>query len=264
MKKSLIFIFTMLLCSTIEAQDIFTDDEYTEIEIDNPTMNIFRTSLSTIIMNNYSIQYERVLNKKFSVGISYRFMPSGSIPLKNTVLDFFASDSNKSDIEDVLSDTKISGSAITLEPRFYVGKKGYGTGFYIAPYYRYSSFKFDNISFNYESETSPTINTVHAGGKVTAHSGGVMIGAQWTVGKNFVIDWWIIGGHLGSSSGDISGTPNVPLTPYEQQEIRETIERIEFSDMIKEINVSANGVDVQIEGPWYGIRAFGVSLGYRF
>jgi len=244
----------------IAAEDYKVENDSTYTYIDK---NIIKTNLSSVILNNYSLQYERVFTKRFSLSLSYRLMPKGSLPMKKSILNYIEDDNVDSDIEDIINESKVGGSAITLEPRFYIGKKGYGRGFYFAPYYRYSSFQFDNIGFSYESDQGFD-RKVFIDGKVNASSGGLMVGAQWDLGKGFVLDWWIIGGHIGNYSGKLNGTSDIPLSNEEQEAIRESIENIEFSDMIKEINVNSNGVDIVVNIPWYGVRAFGISIGYRF
>src|SRR5690554_5091841 len=272
MKNSFLFLVTVLFLNvtyaqeTDETDDIFADnyevfsDSTSNYAIDK---NIIKTNLSSIIFRNYSLHYERVITKRFSLSLSYRMMPKGALPLKKSILSFIEDDEVDNDIEDIINESKISGSAITFEPRFYIGKKGYGRGFYFAPYYRHSSFKFDNVGFSYESDDGFD-RKIFIDGKINANSGGLMVGAQWDLGKGFVLDWWILGGHIGSSSGKLNGTSDTPLSSEEQQAIRESIESIEFSDMIKEITVDSNGVDVELDMPWYGVRAFGVSVGYRF
>lgn len=271
MKNTLLLIAAILCLNCTIAQE--TDEiEYIVAEgykVENDTTNtyidknIIKTNLSSVILNNYSLQYERVITKRFSLSLSYRMMPKGSLPLKKSILNFVEDDNVDSDIEDIINESKIGASAITFEPRFYIGKKGYGRGFYFAPYYRYSNFTLGNIGFNYISDTGEQRKAI-VDGDISAHSGGLMIGAQWDLGKGFVLDWWIVGGHIGSSSGELSGTPAVPLSENEQQEIRESIENIEFSDMIKDIRISSNGIGATLEGNWYGVRAFGISIGYRF
>jgi hypothetical protein len=47
--------------------------------------NFIKLNLSGILMKNYALQYERVLNRKISVALQYRIMPVSSIPFKSTV-----------------------------------------------------------------------------------------------------------------------------------------------------------------------------------
>lgn len=94
--------------------------------------NIFKVNLTALVLNNYMGQYERVLGKRVSVAISYRTMPESSVPFKSFILNQI--DDPEGDAEEILNNLKLSNYAITPEIRFYMGKKGYGRGFYIAPF----------------------------------------------------------------------------------------------------------------------------------
>lgn len=273
--KTIIAVFTLMCFTlTITAQVDETPIDttsyaplYTYVETpEYHPKNFLKTNLSSFVLRNFSITYERIFTKRFSLNLGVRWMPNGNLPLKNTIIKIVGDDSDNStedeDLEDFIRETEVGGIAITLEPRFYIGE-GYGKGFYFAPYYRYSNFKFGKISVDYQNEFNVE-KTILIGGSIHAHSAGLMIGAQYFLGKGFVLDWWIIGAHYGFSNGDLTGSTAIPLNEYEQQEIKDVINGIEFSDNIKEINVDSNGVEVIMEGPWAGIRAFGISVGYRF
>lgn len=273
MKNSIALFIVMCFAATMTAQvdetpadtteNAYTE-RYTETSEYRPE-NFLKTNLSSFVFRNFSITYERIFTKRFSLSLGVRWMPNGNLPLKNTIIKIAEDESEGStdeDLEDFIRETEVGGIAITLEPRFYIGE-GYGKGFYFAPYYRYTNFKFGKISVDYQNEFNEE-KTIFIDGNISAHSAGLMIGAQYFLGKGFVLDWWIIGAHYGFSNGDLSGTPSSPLSEYEQQEVHDALDGIEFSDNIKEINVDSNGAEVIMEGPWAGIRAFGISVGYRF
>lgn len=80
MKKSLfllIALFFLVNTNTINAQRIKNSD-YT------PKKNLVKVNLTSILLRSYSGQYERVLNKRISVAISYSKMPEGNIPYSIT------------------------------------------------------------------------------------------------------------------------------------------------------------------------------------
>ena len=65
-------------------------------------------------------------------------------------------------------------------------KKRLWSGFYLAPYYRYSTFKVSNFTETIDMETNGVVyDTVDVTfkGNSTAHSAGLLIGAQWFLGK---------------------------------------------------------------------------------
>jgi hypothetical protein len=45
----------------------------------------------------------------------------------------------------------LGNTAITPEVRFYVGKKGHGRGFYLAPFYRNATYKGSGLKFAYQN-----------------------------------------------------------------------------------------------------------------
>ena len=45
--------------------------------------NILRWNLSSLALGNYHFTYERAISRKISLSLSYRFMPTGTIPYKD-------------------------------------------------------------------------------------------------------------------------------------------------------------------------------------
>lgn len=256
MKTLLKVLFVLAFMLNANAQDLVASD--TIIQTENHPKNFIKTNLTSIPLNNYSFQYERVLTKSISFAISYRFMPESNIPFKSKLLSEVGDDEAS---EFILNNSKISNMAITPEIRFYLGK-GHGRGFYIAPYYRYAKFKTDQFYVEYVDDQGDDQN-FKLTGDISSHSGGIMFGAQWTIGKYVCIDWWILGAHYGTSKGELSGASSTPLSPSEQSEIRDALEDFEIPLVDTEVNVNANRVSLKMDGPWAGIRA-GISLGIRF
>jgi hypothetical protein len=221
--------------------------------------NAFKVNLTGIALKNYSFQYERVLNRKISFALAFRTMPETGVPFKNTILDLT---DNDPDAKDVLDNLQLSNTAITPEIRFYLSKKGYGRGFYIAPFYRYASFKASNVKFSY-TNTLNTESDILLAGKVTANTGGLLFGSQWAIGKYFCLDLWILGPHYGSGKGSFTGTTSTPMTPAEQNDLRQELEDFDIPLTDKTVTVTANGATVKLDGPWGGLRS-GLSFGFRF
>jgi hypothetical protein len=161
----------------------------------------------------------------------------------------------------MISRTEISNHALTPEVRFYLGK-GYGKGFYIAPFYRYVSFTTNQVPVSYDNSLT-TKQTLNLSGNMTANTGGFLLGAQWLLGKYFTLDWWIIGAHYGSGNGNFSAIPKSPLTPMEQQQIKEKLEDVDIPFIEKAVTVTANNVAVKLNGPFGGLRG-GINFGIRF
>jgi hypothetical protein len=219
--------------------------------------NFLKTNLTSIPLKNYSLQYERVVRKKMSLAISFRAMPTTSIPFKAMVLDAVGNDP---DTKATIEKFRLSNFAITPEVRFYLGK-GRGKGFYIAPFYRYSSFRTNDLIFTYSDGLGGT-GEIALSGKLTSHTGGLLFGAQYMLGRHFCLDWWILGPHIGAGRGTFTGTSSEPLTPTEQNDIRQQLENIDIPLTHKTVTVNTNGASLKLDGPWGGIRA-GLSFGVR-
>ena len=233
-------IFALLISATVGAQNS-ADDK----------MNIVKTNVTAYAFRNVNLTYERIINQKFSVAIGFGSMGKGSVPFSNSYIK---------DTE--LSNVEVSLTNFTIEPRIYLGR-GYGHGFYLAPYYRYSSFNADNIVLtgNYGMGDVP----LKISGKASGNSAGLMVGAQWFLGKsdNWVLDFWMAGGHYGKGNGDFRGTSNRTLSPAEQQELKKKIDGLDIPFVKYTSTTDANGANILVDGPWAGVRS-GLSVGYRF
>jgi hypothetical protein len=54
-------------------------------ESEKHSMNLFKVNLTAIVLKNYSFQYERILNRKFSFALGFRRMPNGKLPLQSSL-----------------------------------------------------------------------------------------------------------------------------------------------------------------------------------
>lgn len=219
--------------------------------------NRVKVNLPGIAARNYQLQYERILSRRFAVAISYRTMPKGAVPFKSTLLELAGDEA----LADAVTNMEIGGTAITPEVRIYLGK-GYGHGFYLAPFYRHARFDANGAKVTFETLPGQT-ESIALSGTSKANTAGIMLGAQWTLGKHLSLDWWILGPHAGKGRADFKGVPSKTLNAYEQEQLRNKLESMEFPLEAQEINVSANSGQVKLGGTMGGVRA-GVSLGVRF
>ena len=220
--------------------------------------NTIKTNLTAYAFRNINLSYERGINKTFAINVGFATMPAGGVPM----IKRFIGDDADQEIRDI----EVSSTSFTIEPRIYFGKK-YNSGFYLAPYYRYTKMKADKFiyEFSYTKDGSERDIALNMSGDITANSFGLMIGSQWVFGKkqNWVIDWWIVGGHYGTSSGNINGVSSQPLDLEDQQEINENLNDLDIPIIEYKAEVNSNGAKVKIDGPWAGLRS-GLSFGYRF
>lgn len=256
MRRSVPYLLAALLMFAMPARA----QQYGIEEYEVHGMNIIKANLTGLFFRSYGGQFERVINRRISLGLSYRNMPEGPVPFK----DFIIRQVGDGDQEtiDQINSLRLSSWAITPELRFYPGRKGFGNGFYIAPFYRYASHTAGNVSVEYQG--TGAANRIDMSGQLSSHTGGLMIGAQWTLGQKLVLDWWILGPHYGSGSGELRGLSSVPLTPSEQADLKNELESIDYPFGIKaDVTVNASGAYVQMKGPMAGVRA-GICLGFRF
>ena len=223
-------------------------------------LNFIKTNLTGIVFKNYSLQYERVLTRKFSIAVSFRTMPSTTIPFKNKIISLI--DANDPDTKETIEKLRLSNIAITPEVRLYLSKKGFGRGFYIAPFYRYAKFKTNNLIFTYEDNLNVK-STINLSGDLTSNTGGLLFGVQKFLGKHICLDFWLFGPHYGSGVGNFTGVSSKPLTQQEQDDLRQQLENLDIPLTKKTVTVTANGASLKLDGPWAGIRS-GLSIGVKF
>lgn len=249
MKKFLPIILLSAL-SSLQAQEIPADP--------SEKMNIIKTNVTAYAFRNINLTYERAFTRWFSVNMGFGTMPEGKVPFINSFL-------NDED-EKRFQNLEAKSFNFTIETRFYLGA-GYGKGFYIAPYYRYSKITSNTFDFYYDyTFTGTTFQIPLKGlGNTNGNSGGIMVGTQFflTPRRNLVLDLWIAGAHYGVGKGDFTMTSDIPLTPDMQAELKREIENLDIPYVNYTVETNTNGARVMIDGPWIGFRT-GLSLGYRF
>ncbi|KMQ67218.1 hypothetical protein ACM39_14750 [Chryseobacterium sp. FH2] len=251
MKKYFIIIISLLF-TEINAQEAAHT-------ISSDKMNIVKTNVTGYVLRNINLSYERAFNQWFSLNIGFGTMTEGKVPFINT----FLSDADEKRFENL----RVKATNFTIEPRFYIGK-GYGKGFYFAPYYRYSKVSSNTFDFYYDykapNETTYQI-PLKGNGSTNGNSAGLMIGVQLflTKSQNFVLDFWIAGAHYGSGKGDFIMTSNHILTPEMQAQLKQEIENLDIPFVDYTVETNTNGAKIKIDGPWAGFRS-GLSMGYRF
>lgn len=249
--KKVILLIPCLLFSTLGAQENQNGK--------GEKMNIIKTNVTAYAFRNINLSYERAINQWFSLTIGFGTMPEGKVPFINA----FLKDKDEKRFENL----RVKATNFTIEPRFYIGK-GYGKGFYLAPYYRYSDVSSNTFGFYYDYN-GPDGNTyqipLKAQGNTKGNSGGLMVGAQFflTRSQNLVLDFWIAGAHYGSGKGDFTMTSDYILTPDMQAQLKKEIENLDIPFVKYTVETNANGAKIKVDGPWAGFRS-GLSLGYRF
>ncbi len=222
--------------------------------------NIIKVNLPSIALKHYLLQYERVMNNRQSFAIGIGFSPSVDLPFKSTLLDEF---SENEDAKRAIESTTFNKITVTPEYRFYLGKKGAPAGFYVAPFVRYTTM---SISQDYTFTPSSGIeHTAHLTGKFSGIGGGVMIGAQWLLGKNVTLDWWIAGPFFGAMNADFHAVDDMSdMSQADKEDLKDDIESVKIPLWKTEATIGDNTIDAKLTGPFYGVRGLGLSLGFRF
>ena len=261
--KKLLFLTVLFFSAvfTLNAQDVPAATETKQ----QPKMNFVKVNITSLVLKNYAIQYERVLTKRISIGLSFRIMPSSTLPFKSSIIN--AMDNPDQQAVNAIESLKLDNIAITPEVRFYLGKKGYGRGFYVAPFYRFAKYGADNLEVTFEDNSSgtPVDRTVVMSGNLNTHTGGLLFGVQWALGKYVSLDWWILGPSFGVSSGSLLGVSDTVIPEDGKTEIRNTINDIEIPMVEKTVSFSNDSKNVMVDltGPWAGIRS-GIVFGFKF
>lgn len=248
MKITKALVIVLLLASqNTSAQEIKKD---TEQKIDR---NLVKVNLIGFSING---QYENILSKRISIALSYRILPSGKFLFRGLI------PTTDPQARESLNNLIVSNSAITPEIRFYLGKKGNGQGFYLAPFFRSAKYggKGIGIDFTLDNGQSATFNME---GNIKTNTYGLLLGAQWKLGKNFWLDWQILGPNYGSATGTIKGKSNVALSANERTSLENALKDIAIPFIRKNASVSPNEAILNLEGPWAGLRT-GISLGFDF
>lgn len=221
-------------------------------------LNLVKINAAALPLGNFSFQYERAVAKKISVALGFRLMPEGNLPLKSSIKSLVDDDEAWRHFENL----KTGNFAITPEVRFYMGQNVF-RGFYIAPFARIANYT-AKMPYEFEYEhplNGPIKDNIPLDGKISTLTGGVMFGAQWQLSKLVYLDWWILGPHYGTSSGDITG--NKSLSFEEQAGLKQALSDLDDLPFVDKYEVNSTGARVDIKGPWGGVRA-GLALGFRF
>jgi len=250
MKRLSLLLFATMLSASLLAQK--------EKEKGNdepaPAKNIGKINLPALALKNISIQYERAIARKVTVAGTFRYMPTGSIPLKSTFIKL----ADDPDTERQLNNLNVGNIAFMPEIRYYLSKKGAFRGFYLGAFASIAKFKADVVL---EYDDNGTTETIPMKGDITGISGGLMIGAQFKLSKKIYLDWWILGPHYGNSKGSLSGKKTMDAA--DQQSLRDELHDLDIPLTEFTYNVDGNGATMNIKGPWAGVRS-GICIGFRF
>lgn len=239
--------------------------EYNSNEYDSRKLNALKLNVSSLLSGNIALQYERHLSKRISVGLGFRIMAVNSVPYKDAVVNAIANSGEldheaKSTIQTFINNATMNSWSITPEIRFYTRRNN--KGFYVAPFIRHEQAKIsstllmhiDNKDYNlmFDAQYKNT-------------GGGLLLGWNFNIGKNFGIDWWILGPYIGGMKTNIHAY-NFYIDPADMEEYKDQINDFKFeNDWISgTVNATNTNADIAIKGTMVGVRAMGINFVYRF
>lgn len=227
---------------------------------------IVKMNLTGLATRNFGFYAERILAKPLSFQLGVNVMPTGALPFVGLLSSRFPE----------VADLTIGSKSITPELRLYLGK-GYGSGFYIAPYMRYESHTVagfnvsPNLSTGSEQDEYARLAKLRLSGNLSALGTGLLMGVQGKFGskKNIVLDWSILGIHASMAKLTLEGKlPReiADLTQKEMGKFREDLHDLaenlpELKDKLVDIN--GRGAKVSTGLP-FGFFRMALSIGYRF
>jgi hypothetical protein len=216
--------------------------------------NALKWNIGSLLVRNWNFTYERSLTKHFSLSLSYRYMSKGDVPFQAQLEEALEGE----DID--FGRFQMGNTAWTVAGRVYLGL-GRMKGFYLEPYLRFANFDL----------TAPVTYTSTVGdknadfiGNIKSTSPGLLIGWQFQIATKVVLDLQILGGHYGSSKGDLVFNSATPLTTQEQDALRQNLSEIDASPFKFTYTVNSSGAQIKTDGPWAGIRGANIGIGIRF
>ena len=100
-------------------------------------------------------------------------------------------------------------------------------------------------------------------GDFSAHTLGLMAGAQWNLSKSITFDWWILGVSYGMGKGSGVGNNSRNFTEQEKVDIKRELDNLDIPLTKVNYTIGDNSVNVKLNGPWAGLRA-GLTIGIKF
>ena len=225
--------------------------------------NLIKFNVSGILLNTYDLQYERVLNKKQSIALTVGIAPNVPLPFKSTLISDFG---GNEDAKRAIQTTVFTRYTATLEYRFYFSGHA-PRGLYFAPFLRYMDMKLDqDYTF---TPSDNTLHTAHLNAMFNGFGAGFLLGDQFLLGNHWAIDWWIIGPYYGPNiTADFIGVdPKMgDMSAQDLANLKSNIESVKLPlyTTTATVTQATNTVEAKLVGPYYGVRAFGICLAYRF
>jgi hypothetical protein len=223
--------------------------------------NILKINLYSLLVKNYSLSFERLISRKISLQLSYRYGPY-AYWVNNLV--------GRKIVKHGIGDPKyygfqVSNNAVTTDLRFYLGRKEGMRGLFLGLYGRYATFDADNLDFNYVTEAE-RIYSVPLVINSKGIAGGIIVGRQWIIKKRITLEC-ISGVQYGKLNGSLISNKDLSsLSEIEKNDLKDNIAEMFIilnKNYLPTLTVNNTGVNGKISGPFIGIRS-ALSIGFAF
>ncbi|MFN3488777.1 MAG: DUF3575 domain-containing protein [Emticicia sp.] len=259
MKKYLVILFFSLVSIHSFAQE--------------EKRKVLKINLSAAALGAATVQYERVLGKRFSLALGAGYRPKSLFPYAKDLekyvdfadgkIDYISFDNVKK------AESKIGMYHITPEMRFYFGRKQAPIGTYLSLFAKYNDFKGDVPVFvDTDYKGVPVRLELPVDTQIKTASAGLMVGHQFRLGNRFTFDCYVIGTHFGRVS--VHGESNQNLEGFDDDFRTRLRDKILATFKINEnyLGLVVDNQGVRIDNVrqlnYLNLRGFGFNLGYRF
>lgn len=100
-----------------------------------------------------------------------------------------------------------------------------------------------------------------------AGGAGMLLGYQFLLGKHIGLDLWLLGPFYGTNiNAEFKGVDPLwySLKPDDIVKLKQDIDKIELPLYTVQSKLALPNISATLEGPYYGVRAFGLALAYNF
>lgn len=222
--------------------------------------NIVKLNLSGLLFKSIGIQYEHKIKRKSSIALGLIYRPMSTWVVAR-IYDTSTNINISNESRFMYRTSKYRSFMITPEYRFYLSKQA-PKGLYLAPFIR---FKADKINFNYHyyDEISMQQKVGDASIYETMLGAGVMLGYQVISRKKFTVDFWFLGPWGGYYNMRLKSKVNTAsISSLQQSFIGQDMKSI-IND-ITTIKWNEEGINTNASQANWGIRTFGINLGWNF
>lgn len=225
--------------------------------------NTLKVNLSSLLLYNFSVQYERVIGPSGSVTLGVNYRPDVGVPFGSFFKRLLEEEESELDIGRMIDAASMSFLSVTPEFRFYPGSKGAPNGLYLAPFVRYAKWDMVNV-FEFTPEDTDPFDVKFDGG-LSYLAGGIMIGFQWQIGQRTTFDWWLAGPYIGAVDGSFFARGDqFTMSEQDKREFEQEVRDLDLIILDLDAQVKDDGVDVFMDGYILGLRSMGFTIGFRF